>query len=45
MKIGTLSIYINFVLCLAQLFYKHLYDEALEDIKMEIEVLNDKVPQ
>lgn len=40
-----MSIYLNFVLCLAWVLYKYFYDEALENIKIEIEVLNDKVPQ
>lgn len=42
MKIGTASVYLNFVLCLAWVLYKYFYDEALEYITIEIEVLSDK---
>lgn len=40
MKIETVAIYLNFVLCLAWVLYTYFYDGALENIK--IEVLSDK---
>lgn len=42
MKIGSASVYLNFVLCLAWVLYKYFYDGALENIKIEMEVLSDK---
>lgn len=42
MKIGTVSVYLNTVVCLAWVLCKYFYDEALENIKIEIEVLSDK---
>lgn len=42
MKIGTVLVYLNFVLCLVWVLYKYFYDEVLENIKIEIEVLSDK---
>lgn len=42
MKTETVAIYLNFVLCLAWVLYKYFYDGALENIKIEVEVLSDK---
>lgn len=42
MKIGIVFICLNFVLCLVWVFYKYFYGEVLENIKIGIEVLNDK---
>lgn len=40
MKVGMVSVYLNSVVCLAWVLCRYFYDEALENIK--IEVLNDK---